>query len=129
VSDPATPENEDQIKAAIVAALARAPGGEALLRECVIEGARLGHRLGTADAIENVRAETDMVVAGIEQVAQRQINNSADAAIFAVMVSAKIPTVVVDFEAVAEQLALNRFVKTYNPNGSTCFQIIVPGRF
>ena len=80
-------------------------------------------RAGYAAAVNALREEAEMLTATVESVAQRQMNNSADAAVFAVMVSAGIDKVTVNFDDVAERLAVNRFIKTYSPDGSVNFTI------
>ena len=82
-----------------------------------------------AQGAASMKEESDLVCDAVEAVAARQMNNSADAAIFALMLS--IPrldqtrplSIVVDFDKIGEQLAVYRFHKSYLPGGLVQFNV------
>ena len=83
-----------------------------------------------AEAVRQAASdEADIVCQAVEDVAERQMNNTADAAIFALMISlpvndmARIEGVTVDFDWVREVIDGFQFTKSYIPGGKVRFKI------
>jgi hypothetical protein len=82
-----------------------------------------------AQGAASMREETDLVCDAVETVAARQMNNSADAAIFALMVSLppidaqRTLSVTVDFDEIGRLIESFTFKKQYLAGGRVRFDI------
>lgn len=82
-----------------------------------------------AQGAASMRDEMTLVCDAVETVAERQMNNSADAAIFAILVSLppfdpqRTLSVTVDFDVVQQRTNEFRFHKSYLPGGLVKFDI------
>jgi len=82
-----------------------------------------------AQGAASMKEESDLVCDAVEAVAERQMNNSADAAVFAIMVSLppidpqRTLSVTVDFDRVGGLMDAFKFHKSYMPGGLVKFDI------
>lgn len=79
--------------------------------------------LGIATSREESREETNLVTDAVEAVAERQMNNSADAAVFAVLSTLGVVEVEIDFDRVRTLIANHVMTKSYLPNGNVTFKL------
>jgi len=80
--------------------------------------------LGAYDlGIATSRDETNLVTDAVELVAERQMNNSADAAVFAVLSILGVVEVEIDFDRVRTLIANHVMTKSYLPNGNVKFKL------
>lgn len=79
--------------------------------------------LGIATSREESREETNLVTDAVEAVAERQMNNSADAAVFAVLSTLGVAEVEINFDRVRTLIANHVMTKSYLPNGNVAFKL------
>lgn len=94
--------------------------GEVAFTPSQVKGLLLAaYDLGTATS----REETNLVTDAVEAVAERQMNNSADAAVFAVLSTLGVVEVEINFDRVRTLIANHVMTKSYLPNGNVKFKL------
>ena len=97
--------------------------------DALMDALDVAYKAGAESARQAASEEADIVCQAVEDVAERQMNNTADAAIFALMVSlsptdvSRTQGVVVDFDWVREVIDGFQFTKSYLPGGKVRFKI------
>jgi hypothetical protein len=97
--------------------------------DALIDALDAAYKAGAASAHQAASEEADLVCQAVEDVAERQMNNTADAAIFAVMLSispfdkARIDGVTVDMDWVREVVGAFDFHKSYLAGGKVHFKV------
>jgi hypothetical protein len=97
--------------------------------DALMDALDAAYKAGAASVQQAASEEADLVCQAVEDVAERQMNNTADAAIFALMISlpphdiARQDGVTVDFDWVREAINDFRFHKSYLPGGKVRFKV------
>lgn len=97
--------------------------------DALMDALDAAYKAGAESARQAASEEADIVCQAVEDVAERQMNNTADAAIFALMISlpvndmARIEGVTVDFDWVREVIDGFQFTKSYIPGGKVRFKV------
>lgn len=97
--------------------------------DALMDALDAAYKAGAESARQAASEEADIVCQAVEDVAERQMNNTADAAIFALMISlpvhdsARTDGVTVDFDWVREVIDDFQFTKSYLPGGKVQFKI------